>query len=186
MFDKNNKVFSQQKLLARVNAKTYLSKFKLNTTEIIKENNFFNNFKEIILKEQALKTLTTSTKKTNKSDEELLKTVDCFIQDSVDRTYFSHKEILEKKRQDIEHERLNGVERQKYIEQEKEQARIAREKRRHQKKVDKLRANIKDNIIRTSNMKNEYYFEDIMSTAGYEDYNQQSIGDDSKNDYGKF
>jgi hypothetical protein len=184
MFDKNNKVFSQQKLLARVNAKNYLSKFNLNTVQIIKENNFFNNFKEIILKEQALKTLTASTKKTNKTDEELLKTVDCFIQDSVDRTYFSHKEILETKRQNIEQERLNEIERQNNIEHENEQARIAREKRRHLKKVDKLRTNIKENIIRTSNMKSEYYFEDIMNTAGYDDYNQESVGE--KNDYGKY
>lgn len=185
--DKTNKIASQQKLLARVNSKTFLSKLKSNTLDYLNKNNVFNNYKEIVIKEMSLKTFALTTKKVNVNDDELLNTVSAMVNDSVDNEYFSHKDVLEKRREKLEQERLNEIEKQKKLEEEKEKARIEHEKRRHLKRVNKLKNDIKKNIIKSAQLKDtEYSLLDCQNVAGVEDYlniPNEDLKDGSKHFY---
>lgn len=183
MIDKTNKIYSQQKLLARVSAKTYLSKLRDNTFNVLKQNNMFNNFKEIVLKESTIKILNVTTKKCSGNDEELLNTVTSLVKDSVDNEFLDHRDVLDNRRQVLEQKRLEELEKQKRLEEELEKARLEREKRRYQKRVNKLKNDIKINVIKSAQIKGEYFAEDIMSVAGPADF---STDEDEKMSYGKF
>lgn len=183
--DKANKVFTQQKLLARVNAKTYLSNLKTNTMKFLVTGNIFCNFKDIMIKESTLKNLSVSSRKMNINENELEKTVTSMVKDSVDNMLLGHRDILNNRKAYLEKLRLEELERQKLLDAEKEIARIEREKKRQVKRIKKLKNDIKRNVLKAANIKNEYYMEDILNISGPDDYNVNVQLGDEKGEYGK-
>lgn len=178
--DRIETVILQQKIFARVMSKKYMSNLLGNTKKLLIKENIFNNFDEIQIKEFALIKTTNTSNKMLELDENYYESAYELIKSSEDNEYVSHKICMMKKREEEERKRLEEIERQKRIEEEKELARIARENRRNQKRLDKLKNDIKINILKTAKLKNEYYQEDVFGIDGVESFASLFATEDEK------
>lgn len=168
--DRIETVILQQKIFARVMSKKYLTNLIGNTKNFLAKENVFNNFDEIQIKELALMKTTNNSNKMEELDEIYYDSAFELIKSSEDNEFINHKLCMLKKREEDERKRLEEIERQKRLEEEKELARIARENRRNQKRLDKLKNDIKTNILKTAKLKNEYHQEDVFGIDGVESF----------------
>ena len=151
--DKEKKVAVQQKIFSRITSKKYLSELCNNTLNLLSENNYFNNYKVIYLKEITFKEINHTSKVLSTKDEELLQTSTSLIQDSILNKLIGHKIFMQERREKQRQDLLGLIEKQRLLEEQKENERIAREKRKNQEKIEKLKKHIKENVIKKAEIK---------------------------------
>lgn len=177
--DRMNKVLSQQKLLARVSAKTYFSQLKLNSFNLLKKDNIFCNFKQINHEETAMKLINAKSNLMNNKENYLISTVKSMYQECITLNQNDHSGILNNKKREQDGKLQEEIERQKKAKILEEQAKKERENRRNLKRINKLRTDIKNNIIKASLIKESEYFQEdnIFGIGGFDGLNQRLFGE---------
>jgi hypothetical protein len=165
--EKLNKVDTQQKLVSRVFAKSFLKDFIPNTKEDLKIRGFFKNYSQasiidhfhfFVLEQSEVQI--ESKSQVEKSLSQLFTQLEERQKSHHNKTVSTHREHVSKMKAETQKRREIEAEKKRIEEEE-------RQERRRLRQIRKLREAIKKNIFENPQMKSDYLNEEIVEIDNY-------------------
>lgn len=168
--DKLNKISVQQKLIARLWSKKYLTSIGKVVFEDLKSKNLFSYHQTEIIKEEAIRQAYTTSENVNRYHNTLELIIDDLWNAKENHDLSEHRSVISQRNKYLQKKKEEDEIRLKLEEEEKERKRLAKIERKRLKRIRLLKENIAKFIIEAAVHKNtEHFQEEITNLDGNEE-----------------